>query len=289
MSLVSCFLYLRSMIKGTPVMYLALSLIPLQAFATSIPRGAQRVQLAQFSLTTACDDGAVIDTIVVQHEGLGAISDIERVYLMQGGRRVSRTVSLAQRDGTAAIRLNGLAIPSCATRTLTIAADFSSDATAGGEHRLSVSDVRLRSGSVTLEEGASAGSVSRLTPVRTGTITVEYRALLSSVRYGSSRTVARMLLSADDESDQSIVSMTLTNEGKARNGDLKNLRLYDGNILLAPVVAQLDGDVVRFELDPPLALGRNQSKLLTVKADVRAAVRKTIRLEVDEPSDIEAQ
>ena len=46
---------------------------------------------------------------------------------------------------------------------------------------------------------------------------------------------------------------------------------------------------VRFVLSPPLILKKNQTRLLELKADVRASRSRTIQLIIEEPGDIEAE
>jgi hypothetical protein len=261
--------------------------IPGTTLAASIPQGAQRVNLGMFTITAPCEADSSIESVTLRHSGLGDAGDIDRVYLAEGIRRISPARSFSGRENTIELRLRGLNIRSCTTRTFSILADFSSEAAAGSEHFVDVDSVRTASGTVTVAK-QTAGAPVRPVPSSSGRITVEYRDLHGPVRYGNTRTIVRMLLSADGEEDQQITSITFTNEGSARNADLQRLRLFDGTTLLAPVVKSLDGDTLRFELDPPLSLSRNQEKLLTVKADVRASVKRTIQLIIDEPSDIEA-
>ena len=46
---------------------------------------------------------------------------------------------------------------------------------------------------------------------------------------------------------------------------------------------------MRFVLSPPLILKKNQTRLLELKADVRASRSRTIQLIIEEPGDIEAE
>jgi hypothetical protein len=262
------------------------AVLPISAFAASVPQGAQRVNLGMYTFTAPCESSVSIDTVVLKHSGLGDTADIERVYLAEGIRRISPARTFSGKDKTAELRLRGLTIAKCTTRTFSVLADFAADAQSGGEHRIDIERVETGSGTVTVAKG-SAGNRAQTVPASAGTVSVEYRDLHAPVRYGNSRTILRFMLSAEGE-DQQISAITLTNEGSARNTDLQRLRLFDGDTLLAPAVKNLDNDIVRFELDPPLKLGRNAEKLLTVKADIRAGRRRTIQLTVDEPSDIEA-
>lgn len=272
--------------KNSLLALLAL-LLPFSASAASIPQGAQRVNFGMFTITAPCTADSMIESVILKHSGLGDTEDVDRVYLTEGNKRLTSARSISTRDRTVELRLRGLRIAKCTTRTFSILADFSGDAAFGGEHRIDVVSVRTGRGTAAIAAGSDRTDSTRAVPATTGTITVEYRDLLRSVLYGKNRTLARISLSAEGE-DQQISSIVFTNDGSARNADLQNLRLFDGDELLAPVVKNLDGDTLRFELDSPLLLDRNQSKLLTVKGDVRASRKRTIRFIIDEPSDIEA-
>ena len=89
--------------------------------------------------------------------------------------------------------------------------------------------------------------------------------------------------------DHWLREITLTNDGKARNGDLQNLILQSSRgVPLAPTVASLTNDTVTFGLDTPVMLRKNDSIVLVVKADVLASRTRTIRLIVEEPADLRA-
>ncbi len=253
----------------------------------SIPQGAQRVSMLTIELQASCDADVTIEQISLRHAGLGSASDLPRVYVIENGRRLSNAQSFSGRNRTATLRPRGVMIEACASRTLTIAADFSADAAPGGEHRIVLAGMTTDVGPATIVTTNPAPPV-RATPGTTGTITVDYLPLHSTVRYGNNRTVARIRLSADGEADQYVREIILTNDGSAKNTDLINLEIMDGQRVLA-VRDALDEDRVHFILEEPLLLGRNASKLLTIRADVRASVKRTIRLTVDEPSDIIAE
>ncbi len=236
------------------------------------------------TLKADCDADIAVEQIALRHTGLGSASDLPRVYVMENGKRLSHAQSFSGRNRTATLRPRGLSINACSERTLTIAADFAPDAAPGGEHTIVLAGITTDKGPASIYAAGRSPAV-RATPATAGTIAVEYLSLHSTVRYGNNRTVGRMRLSADGEADQSITEIILTNDGSARNGDLIHLELMDGQRVLGEIDA-LEGDTAHFVLDKPLTIGRNATKLITVRADVRASIKRTIRLIVDEPSDI---
>ena len=257
----------------------------------SVPKGAQRVPFLSLTLTAGCDGDVTVREVTVAHEGLGDSSDLSRVYVTDGRRRLTRGKTIDASDRTATLRfIPALFIKACESRALTVAADLSPDAASAGEHRLGVesaSDVQTEA-AVRLSSQETA-PVATVRPKATGTVTARFLNLLQPLRFGNNRTLARFRLEADGESDQDIRAITLTNAGKATDGDLKNLRIQNrkGDVL-TNTLAAMDGDLVRLTFDPPLRIGRNDDVLLELKGDAKASKRRTVRFVLEEPSDLEA-
>lgn len=257
----------------------------------SIPQGAQRVPVMNLSLRAPCDEDVTISSIRVTHKGLGDESDIARVYAMRTTRRLSRS-SVFDDDQEAVLRFRNWKIPACMTQQITIVADFSPTAAAGAEHIVSIAtprDIDAGDADVTLSAANPRGS-TRLTPSTMGTITVSYPSVNSTVTYGSNRTLGRIKLEADNQDDHSIEAITLTNDGKARNADLTNIRLETANrSVVSSVASSLDDDRARLTFNPPLLLEKNEELVFIIKANVKASRRQTIRFLIEEPGDIEAR
>jgi len=254
---------------------------------SSVPLGAQRVPMQTLVLTASCTADVSVSTVTVTHSGLGASSDIERVYAMEGNRRVSRTASLTNNPATATLRFGAFVIPKCQHRTVTVVADISPDAASQSEHAIGVrtaSDIKADTSDIALTTGRTVPG-ARIAPVSRGDIDVEYLPVLTSTTYGTNRTLLRMRLAARGE-DQVVRSITLTNEGKARNTDLQRLSLGTRDGALTNVLPSLSGDLATFTFDPPLRLGRGEDILLFLTGDVRASRKKTIRFVVEEEGDI---
>jgi hypothetical protein len=255
----------------------------------SVPKGAQRVPLLVLSMEASCEEDVTIEELVVRHGGLGDENDLTNVYVTDGTRRLSRAVSFSGADKIARLRIGSLTIEKCEKKTVIVVVDFSSDAASGSQHRLSIEKDGIVSTADNVSITNTAGKPVTTVPGNIGRITVMYPALTRAVSYGANRTVGRLSFEADNVSDHEISAITLTNNGSAQGTDLKNLRLRLSNgEYVGSSETSLDGDTVRFEFDPPLLLERNQTRLLNVIADIRASRRRTIQLEVEESSDIEA-
>lgn len=257
----------------------------------SIPKGAQRVPFLTLTLEAACGADATVTELTVAHEGLGDSADIERVYVTEGRRRLTRSASIDASDRTALLRFRpALTIKGCGTRTINIAGDFASTAVAAGEHRLYVaSPGGITTSAVVTLSGRIEERPSVVRPKSVGTVSVSFLKLLQPLRYGNGRTLARFRLEADGEANQEIYAITFTNAGKASDKDLQNLSVRNRRgKFLTNVATAMDGDRVRLTFDPPLRIDRNDEVLLELKGDVKASNRRTVRFTIEEPSDLEA-
>lgn len=285
---------------------LTLLLVPAQLFAAgsltvtqsgvtggSVPKGAQRVPFLVLTLEAGCGAPAVVRELTIAHDGLGDSADLERVYASDGRRRLTRGRSFGASDRTATLRfIPALDIPACAKKSLTIVADLSLDAASAGEHRLRVaspSDVDTDADVRFAATASRPSHVATVRPASVGSVSVTFLDLTTPLRFGTSRTLARVRLEAGREADQEIRAITLTNDGKATDGDLKNLRIQNRRgQALTNTAATMDGDRVTLTFDPPLRLDRNDEVLLELKGDVVASRRRTVRFVLEEPSDLEA-
>lgn len=253
----------------------------------SIPLGAQRVLMQTVTLSASCEADVTVSSITVTHASAGDARDIEHVYAMENDRRISRVTSFSGSDSRATLRMPSFVIPKCGKRIIRILADFSVDAAAQGEHSVFISsweDVTTSATTINAKLSSNLGA-SRVAPVSKGSIDIEYLPVLTSTTYGANRTLLRMRLTAKGEA-QLIRSVTLTNDGKARDTDMRRLSLGTRDETLTDVLPSLSGDKATFTFDPPLRLDRGEDILLLLTGDVRASRKQTIKFTVEETSDI---
>ena len=268
---------------------LALSVQVQEQQPAAVPPGAQRVTMLTLSLSASCSGDIDVHGVTVLHKGMGAIRDIASVYAMHDGQRISRGRALSSADGSASLSFRpALTVPSCGTADIVILADFSADALAAGEHRITVErpeDMDAGDATVTLLASPRA-PVRTTTGVQQGSMAAEFLPLLTRMSYGDHRTVARLRLSADGAYDQVLDAITLTNDGSSRNTDLQHLTLETSRGQVLAGLASLRDDLAPFVLSSPLSVERGQVFLLTVRADVRASRRRTIDFTLEEPGDL---
>lgn len=259
----------------------------------SVPLGAQRVPMLTLRLTASCAKDVHVVSLAVQHRGMGNPGDISSLYALFKGVRRSRGVAPNGQNGVAAIKLRGVTVPACSTVSVEILGDVKSDAASSGEHAFSL----IWAGNVLTEPlvpvalNLEGDAAIRTVPVgvAVGAVTADLLPVPNTLTYGSARTLARMRLKAAG-ADQLVTAITFVNDGSARDADLQNLFLEtSGHTRLSPTFPKLDGDRVRVELQPPLSLRMNETRLIQLLGDVRASRRKTVRLLLQEPGDVEAE
>lgn len=255
--------------------------------SASASKGAQRAVFLDVSLRAECDSDVTVAMIMVTHRGLGDAADVVRVYATDDDVRRTRTRSLDSSDRTAALRfLPPLVIAKCSTKRIQVRGDFSAEAAVAGQHRLVLEGITADA-PVTLTSGKLTTITTR--PVSAGTLSVSMLPAPRILRFGKDRTLARIRLDADTITNHRVSSVILTNDGKATDGDVKNIRLENRRgAVLTNVAETLDGSTVTLTFDPVFFINRNNSILLYLKGDIDASKKRTIQFVVEEPSDVQA-
>lgn len=262
--------------------------IPASALALTVPPGSTRVPMLEVTVTNDRMVSADLSELSVRHRGLGLAADIEHVYALLDGERVTTGASFQGRDPVAQLRFVPVLTLAGGERvTLKLFADFSDDAAITGEHRLETMPLE---GFLLEARGPSDGATTA-GPAEPS-ITVENLTVRERVRYGKARIVARFRLTNDGDDDQRITKITLVNDGKARGKDLQNLVITANRSTVLsetlPMLGGRGGDRAVFVFDPPLLLGAGDETTINVRADVLASRRKTIQFILEEPGDLEA-
>ncbi len=257
--------------------------------SASAPKGAQRAVFLETSITAGCDGDVVVTSMTVKHRGLGDSADLARVYATEGDVRLSRTRSLDSSDRSATLQfIPSMNIRSCTTKHVQIRGDFSAEAAAAGEHGLLIEAVDAGDAVVTLASTTKPKTITTR-PVSSGTVNVEFLSLTKALQFGKNRTFARLRLEADNVTNHDLVSITLTNDGKATDADLQNLRLVNRKgEAVTTTAATMTGNRVTLTFDPLLRLNRNDLILLELKGDITESKKRTIRFTLEEPADLEA-
>lgn len=260
------------------------------AKTASVPPGSQRVEMLRLRLTADCSGNVTMTNIRLQRRGLGFNEDIESVYAVHRGSRISRAMSVSNRDGTVDLNIRGFTLPACEGEDVIILADVSPDASIASEHRFELLGIDANGSTVRIDK--RIGDFTRVLNTAgpaVGRVSVDYLTVNQRVRFGSRQVVQRFTLEADAESDQRINAITFTNRGSASDDDLQNLFVDFRNRPVTTIVPSMNEDSVRLVFDPPFTLPSGSTLKFLLRADVRASRSRTIRFVVEEEADIEAR
>ncbi len=260
------------------------------AGSASVPPGAQRTEMLRLTLNADCSGDVSINTISVQRRGLGANTDIESIYIVHRGKRITRARSIARRDGSVDLNVRNFRLPACESEDIVVLADFSPDASPAGEHRFELRSVEAAGSTVRIQQRVAAPGkrIRRTAGPAVGQITVDYLNLTRRVRFGARQIVSRFTVQADGRDDHILQAITFTNNGSASEEDLQNLYIGFRNRRISTLVSQMSGDTARLEFDPPFLLKKNQKLKFALRADVRASRSRTIQFVIEEEGDLEA-
>ncbi len=258
----------------------------------TVPQGAVGVTMLSMDLTSSCDEAVAIEDVTVLHEGFGAQSDIDGVYLAQNGTRLSRKRSIDSKDQTGNIHLSQpLTIAACKTVTLDLVADFISTATTAAEHNFAVelpSDFTSNAKQVT-GNFPLRGSTFKVAAVRSGKLSVGYRTVSpDEVEVGDKTVVlGKFELSSDSVEDQTLYSVTVEQNGTAGDGDVTNLKIRrsDGTVI-SNTVATTVGDFATFVFDPPFTILEGDRMTFELVGDVVGGSGESVIMHFEEDSDV---
>lgn len=256
----------------------------------SVPQGASRVPLLLLTLSTSCASDVTVSELSVRHVGLGDRKDITAVYLLEQGRRISRSATF-DGDGIARLRPRQLQVQRCSSTALQVAADISRDAASSGEHGAELRASRDVVSSAAKTVLAAGNSITVATsPTSAGSVSVQFLPVNARlVRYGRRETVARVQLTANGSSDQLLRAITFTNSESARDMDLVNLTLQTSSAhVLSNTAVRMNGKQVTLQFEPSYILRRGQTVVLLLKADIRGSITRKVQFELEEESDLDA-
>lgn len=253
----------------------------------SLPPGAHRVPMLELSLEASCDADISIRSLQLRRRGMGDATDIAGVYLMDGTERITNSRTITSRDGRVNLALQKFTLPACSATVWTVAVDIASSADVGSEHRFTLDGMDVDGADIRIF-ALPAAAPSTVRGTSRSTVTATMLPLHRRPLYGDRRTLARIRLDSTGSDDVALTAMTLTNDGSARDGDLRDLVLVTGGgKVVTKSAPQLDGDRLRLVFSPAFVVGRRDERLLELRGNVRASRKRTVEFTVQEEGDVE--
>ena len=250
--------------------------------AMTVPSNATQVPFTKVNLTASNDGDTVINGIVVKRTGVGASTDISKVYIYDGSTRLGsgRTISASTNEAT--FTNLGLVITKGTTKTLTITADIANGVS--GNHALSVASASaITTGGANVSGSFPAsGNIMSLSSTTVGKMDVESNGSAYTRKVGETEVeLANFSVYTNNVEDSLFKSITLYNSGR---DVISNLKLYRGSDLVATGVQ--NGNYFNFTLVTPYLVEKSQSASFTVKGDVSGRLNDTATLYVRYNTDV---
>ncbi len=257
----------------------------------SLPQGGQRINMQTLSFAASCDRPIAVRNIAIHHQGPGDTRDIAGVYITREAERLSRSMEFSLRDRVVILPIRSLTIAPCTTSIIEVMMDISENASVGGGHAIGIVDANdVDAGTARIVWKPRLPMRAPATsPASLGSVDASYPSLPpDSTLFGKQRLLLRLQLKSSAAHSQLLNAVTLTNDGKARDADVRNLFMTTSNaVRVSKIEPMLTGNWVRIVFDPPFLLERNTATLLILRGDIVSSRRRTIHFILEQPSDVE--
>lgn len=256
----------------------------------TLPLNSASVPLAKYNLV-AGSAGATITSIKARRIGVGATTDFSNVYLYDGsGARLTTGRTINSTSNVVEFNSLNLVIPAGSTLPVLIYGDLSSPASTGGQHAFELTDAAsvMVSGSGTVSGSFPVrGNVFTVGTASAGRLDVQKGTAPSNPYIGATEaTISNFKLTANTN-DIEVRRVTLFQGGSISNSDLSDLKLYQGNTLIASTPS-LAGDKIVLNFTPPYVITNGQTKTFTLKARIAGRSSRTIQTYVEYSTDVYA-
>lgn len=250
----------------------------------TVPKGASAVPVLKF---TVSGNGTLTD-LTFKRKGVGATGDFASagLYLYEGNTRLTSGKSL--NSTTHEVSFVNLALAVSGTRTLTLAADVATGATAGNVNYfelVSSAGTPSVSGSLmsnNLEIGGQSAGVATTTKVGS----------LSSTTVGAKAAqVSEFRLDVSSDEDVEVSSIAMTQGGSISNSNLSNFVLKQNDVAMATAANVGAKDLVTFVFNTPFLIEKGQQKTFKVYADIGGSAKSgdQVKLYFDSAADVQAK
>lgn len=248
--------------------------------SATVPSLASSVAFAKFKLM-ANAGSVTINQIVLTLGGVGAVANLDQVYLYKGDTRLTDGRSI--NSSTRKVTFSGLNLSLAAGEMvyLSARADIGTGA-AGDTASLGIAASGDISGTATVSGNFPVmGNTMTFSTTEAGDVTVDKNGTVSNPTIGQDGAIiAKFSVEANGE-DAQLKQLTLNVEDAA---DHSNYKLWKGSTLLG--VGSVSGDLVTFVLTNPLLVEDGDSENLELSADVGGESGDEIKVSVEEEADV---
>ena len=255
----------------------------------SVASGAVNAAVLKLNFS-AGSSPVTISGLTLTRSGLSQDSDLNNVYLYDGGTRLATNLGFNNGKINFSNSAGLFTIPANSTKTITVSVDVASGATAGRIIVLglaSASDITGATFSGAFPINGNNFTVAAVSNLATLSIT-GFSSSTVSVNAGQTNYLVGQFTLQASNNPAKITSLRFTNVGSVSSQYLQNIKLMQGATQLAATVSALDNsNVVSFDLSrAPLMLTSGQSVVLSLYADVMGGVNRTFQFSIQQSSDV---
>ncbi len=230
----------------------------------TLPGGAVSVPFTKFNVTASNDGPITLNTLVVKRTGVGAASEITKVYIYEGNTRLTNGRTINSTTHEATFSTMNYTIPAGTTKTLTIVADVDD----AGEHALGLAAASSITATGVTVSGSFpiTGNKMSLSTTAAGKTDIEGNNTYTLKVGETDVQVGSFSVFVDNTEDAKVEAITLYNSNR---DILSNMKLYRGTDMVASGVK--NGSYTTFTFNTPYAIAKGQSAQFTLKGDVTGA------------------
>jgi hypothetical protein len=258
--------------------------------AGSIPQGATGVVFTCWDFK-AGSQAAIVKSLRVHRVGPGSETAFDNVYLYRGDARLTTGRSINNETQTVEFNNINQTVAAGENVKICLVADLNV-ASNGGVHAFeltSAADVTSNSSNLT-GSFPLRGADQLITSATVGTTTVTKNGSLDEVAIGTKDArIAQFEIKAGSAEDEQLERIALYIRGRVTSSAIQNLKLYviGESSALATAAGVGDKDLATLTLAKPFKIGRGQSKIFYVTADVTSARNgDDIKVYLDESTDV---
>ena len=267
---------------GVPSGSLTYNLAADNPASSNVPKGASEVAFMKLVI----NGSGTVDALVFKRVGLGATTDFASsgVKLYEGNNRL--TTGKSVNSTTHEINFPNLGLVVSGSRTIWLAADINTGATAGDINAFDL---------VSINGDALAspikGNAMNIAGSSVGAVTISKTGSLSNPTVGeSSAKVSEFKLTANSVEDVWVKRIVLTHGGSVTTSYLTNMVVKQAGNVVGTVANAIDRDMYVVVFDSPFKVLKGQNRTFEVFADISPLTKsdETIDLYVDVQNDVHA-
>ncbi|MDO8602062.1 MAG: peptidoglycan-binding domain-containing protein [bacterium] len=251
----------------------------------TVPAVSTRIEVLKINLSGK----SALDSLTIHRYGTGEIAGFSKVYLFDGGVRLTSGHLFDDANNT--VKFENLHLAIDGTKTLTVMADISKSNLFSEEGVEVVSAGAFGASGIITGSFPIRGGLFDRTNEKVGSLTIEKNGTLSDSVIGRDGVkVAEFRVVPKVSEDVLLRSVTLTRESSFDSSLISNFVLKQNKVTVAFAAAVNSRNQILLRLDEPLTLVRNTAVTFELYADLAPTIKPdaTLRIYLQSPIDFYA-